>query len=200
MRVIFTINNVFMRFYLKQILIVFIVVFVAKLGFGQENEEKKQIIRRNGFYNTYDTTMLECGIRSNEHYTTKDIVAFLDDNKIFYNAKIGTHGMPDFNSPFIKFHASKLVGDYNIIRDSIYAKIPTQFAGNGERVIYRTAYYKGFIKNQDTILGWKMCPPYPKVNMRLNKYLKTDTSSKLLYFIKYEKVVDLRKHIDNVSE
>lgn len=58
------------------------------------------------------------------------------------------------------------------------------------------ANYIGHIKNADTILNWKMVPPYPNVNIQWNDYFKTDTAPKLMYFIKNDEIKKLQDIAD----
>jgi hypothetical protein len=153
-------------------------------------------IRLDGFYNTFDTSFsVNCGKRAYERYTTKDIVVFLRDNQVFYNGRMGSYSMPDFQNGYLQREGPKMIGTYRIKGDSLYATIPTQFLLHAQRYEYFSAHYVGFIKNEDTILSWKMVPPYPKIKLKFNEFFHVDTTPKMLYFVKYDKVKELEQYM-----
>ncbi|MEO6189062.1 MAG: hypothetical protein ABIO44_00570, partial [Saprospiraceae bacterium] len=47
------------------------------------------------------------------------------------------------------------------------------------------ANFKGYIKNRDTIIDWKMVAPFPKkVNLKWNEIFTQNKLPKTLYFMK----------------
>ena len=84
------------------------------------------------------------------------------------------------------------VGDYVIQHDTILAKLPIMFYGTGMIPKIYESYFQGEIKNQDTIANWRMIPPFPKANKKLNedgfKYFKKPHQ---LYFIESKELLGL---------
>lgn len=150
----------------------------------------------DGLYNTYDTSRMNCGDKTSEHYTTYHFLIFLKGETIFYTNILGTLDNAPFKREFYKRFKPDELGSYKIVGDSLYATIPSYFALSGMRLRLFDAHYAGYIKNSDTIVGWKMIPPYPKVKPRLNDYFKTDTAPKMLYFIKNDAVNALEEIAD----
>lgn len=178
----------------KNSIFAIIVLFII-LAFSEDVPEDRNI-RFDGFYNTYDTTMSpNCGKRAYELYASKDIVVFLQQNRVLYNGRMGSYSMPDFNDISFKREASQMIGTYHIKGDSIYAIIPTTYLLHAQRYEYFTAYYVGYLKNNDTVIGWKMVPPFPKIKLKHNDFFHYDTTPKMLYFIKYDKVSELQQYV-----
>lgn len=182
-------------------------------------------LRKDGFYNTYDTSFIftyptpkksdttlekisaflrKIGLarldtfkpsldnrRMNEMCQTIDMLIFLDEERVCYDHNKCYSGMPDFQCEFFTHDAKKVTGHYKIVGDSIYADVTTRFRKNGYKNEYLQTHYSGYIKNRDTILGWKIVPPYPKVSVRFNNDYVKDTAPKTLYFVKYERVAEV---------
>jgi len=59
-------------------------------------------------------------------------------------------------------------GAYRLSHDTIDCYVFTGFAGVSRSVRTFIAHYTGLLKHGDTITGWRMIPPYPKVRTDLN--------------------------------
>ncbi len=161
--------------------------------FGQidkKNSAQKKI-KHGGIYNTYDTTLLPCGVKRSILYKTDHFIVFLQKSRIYRNGLVSQSNI-FFKDDYYKQNVdSNRLGKYKIKDDTIHAIIPTSFALRGMRMKYFDAYFQGYIKNADTILDWKMVPPYPKVNPKFNDYFTYELTPKLLYFIKNNAVIYL---------
>lgn len=193
-----------MKIYTSYILAIFICAGICwsniqavNIKDNDTNHNDTSGIRFDGLYNTFDTSMLHCGKRAYEQYTTSNSIVFLMNNNMFHNSRLVSYGMPSVYNESIERRGSKSIGKYKIIGDSIYATIPTQFARANERVIFKDANYSGYIKNKDTILGWRIVPPYPDIKLKYNRNFAYDTMPKMIYFIKYDKVRELERFVTN---
>lgn len=153
-------------------------------------EDDTSMLRFDGIYSDYDT------VSSPDDHTQKiigtEFVAFLKDSHIFYSGE-GVSGIyPDFQG-FFKTNGPNLTGTYHISNDTLYATISTLFFKRGMRFTFLDANYVGYIKNKDTISAWKMVPPYPKMNLRLNEHFENFTRPRDLHFVKYEQVKELEE-------
>src|SRR5690606_5985067 len=135
-----------------------------------------------------------------EHYVTYHSLVFLRNNRTFYFSRAGTRDNRPFKKDFYNNSMLKESGTYKIIEDSIHATISTMFFAAGNRLIYLKANYIGYMKNRDTILGWKMIPPYPKIKLRFNEFFPEDTTAKMLYFIKNDAVGALEEIANKKDE
>jgi hypothetical protein len=146
----------------------------------------------DGFYSSHDTSLMACEKKANELYKVVNPIIFMATGRVFYDNHGVSYGLPDFN---VEYYQHRGVGDYYIINDSVFAKIPSAFAIGGMRMRLFEANYIGYIKNKDTIIGWKMVAPYPNVKSKLNNYFIRDTTPKTLYFIKYDGVKYINHHM-----
>lgn len=148
------------------------------------------IIRYDGMYNVYDTSILNSGYKANEKFTTINEVVFLKNGTIFRNGGNSIDSLIFGNDMWILIgtELKHSLGEYLIIGDSIYAYTPFQMSIGGGRFKPFNANFSGYIKNKDTILNWRMVPPYPDVDPKLNNYFVNDTTPRTLYFIKNDAV------------
>ena len=144
-------------------------------------------IRFNGIYNTYDTSLTHRGDRSNEISVTDVFIVFIKKNKIFRDGCCTIDSIA-FQPEFYKRLDSAWIGTYMIKRDSIFAYIPTGLYKYGGMTRTLNANYSGYIKNRDTIIDWKMVPPFPDVNPKANGNFIYHTTPRMLYFIKNDAV------------
>ena len=152
------------------------------------------LIRYDGLYNAYDTSIFHSGERLNEILVTDGEVIFFKNGKVI-NFTSGIEDSAALDPKFYKRFSSKKLGKYTTKDDSIFVYAPISLFIWGMRLRLYYAHYSGYIKNRDTILNWKMIPPYPDVNLRLNDYLKEYTTPKMLYFIK----TDAIRSLDSIS-
>ncbi len=145
-------------------------------------------IRFDGIYNTLDTSILLSGKKASEHYTSNCLAVFTKNNQAI--RIIGATVDNSFKEcAFYKKIKKEQIGEYYVKGDSIYACIPTTFVLPGMRYRLYRAFFRGFIKNKDTIINWQMMPPYP---VKLSKFVRERNTWLLepqsLYFIKVEAV------------
>jgi hypothetical protein len=157
-------------------------------------------IRYDGFYNKLDTTIInyECeakGKRYNEIYSSIDLIVFNNKKNIYINGG-GTIGKEpstcDYYSGIIDWHKNHNqdpFGSYRIKNDSIYAYVPITLKTWGMIPRIVKCNYRGYIKNRDTIVDWKIIPPYPKGTSKFILENNKDLfQSQTLYFVKTDAV------------
>jgi hypothetical protein len=140
-------------------------------------------IRFDGFYNIYDTTLTHSGNKRNEEYVSDHLVVFTKEDRIFRSSGVSVDSIA-FSADYYRNLKPTYFGDYSIRGDSVFAHTPIELFIRGGRLKPFSAYFSGYIKNKDTILNWKMVPPYPDVKPKWNQYFINDTTPKMLYFIK----------------
>lgn len=156
-------------------------------------------IRFDGFYNTLDTVKItyNCdakGKTGNQIYTSINQV-ILYNNNIY----VSPGGTVD-DSPFMcehykwvadwnKEHKEEFFGSYTIKNDSIYAYLPVTIKTWGMISRKVKCNYRGYIKNKDTIVDWKIISPYPK---GMSKFIRENNKDlfepQTLYFVKTDAV------------
>ena len=143
-------------------------------------------LRDDGMYNVYDTTKLHNGNKVNDEFTTSREVVFLKNGKIFKSGGYSIDSLIYKDEYWVRLSTEyiNLWGNYRIINDSIYAYSPFSLSIGGGRFKPFYANFIGYVKNKDTILNWRMVPPYPDVDPEINNYFINDTTPQLLYFIK----------------
>ena len=148
-------------------------------------------LRYDGMYNVFDTSfVLLTGDISDKVYVTTREVVFLKSGKIHRNGGVNLDSLIFGNDMWILIgtELKHSLGEYLIIGDSIYAYTPSRMSLGGGRFKSFNANFSGYIKNKDTILNWRMIPPYPDVDPTLNNYFVNDTTPRTLYFIKNDAV------------
>lgn len=158
---------------------------------GQEDTGK---LRFDGLYSTYANEGL-CGPQHNLPFKALNYFVLLDNKKIYYNARGGACDSPDFLDYSFEHWACKMVGTYTVHNDTMYANIPVIFSHPCRAVKLATTHYKGYVKNADTVVGWRMVPPYPKLKEKYKSYFVEDTIPKLMYFLKNNSIVTLENQI-----
>jgi hypothetical protein len=147
-------------------------------------------IRIDGMYNTLDTTLLSNGKRLSDHNTTIGFIVFKKDQSIFRDNGGNIDSLP-FTCEYYKQYNRKARGQYEIKGDSVIAYLPATFIVWGMRFKTYNAWFKGYIRNRDTITGWHVVPPYPK---KIGKWsLKLENNQVIftphtIYFIKTDAV------------
>lgn len=193
---------------MKKIIILFVLIY---LSCGQIKHSKPLNIisdsnafdtikiRFDGFYNVLDTIKItyNCpakGKTGNEIYTSISQVIFYNNN--IYMSPGGTVD----NSPFMceyyksiikwhKDHKEDLFGNYLIKKDSIYAYLAVTLKTWGMISKTLKCNYRGYIKNKDTIVDWKIIPPYPKGTSKFVLENNKDLfKPQTLYFVKTDAV------------
>lgn len=150
-------------------------------------------IRFDGFYNTYDTSLNNNGCNRNDVYTSDHLVIFTKEDRIFRMDGVSIDSIV-FTEDYYRNLKPKNIGNYWINGDSIFALVPTALFVRGGRLKLFNAYFSGVIKNKDTLINWKMIPPYPDVKPKWNQYFVSDTTPRMLYFIKTESV----RYLDSI--
>lgn len=173
--------------------IILFTFFILVGGQTISSSKPKQIaIRTDGLYSTYDTSSSRCG-KAHDIYKVVHEIVFLNDSDIFYNSRMVSYSLPNYYYRFYELSAALRIGKYKIVGDSVFANIPTQFYKRGNIIKYANANYSGYIKNRDTIVGWRIVPPYPDINMKFNDdVFPSDTTPKMIYFVKHDGVKDLQ--------
>lgn len=161
-------------------------------------------IRFDGYYNTLDTLVVkdkrrsDYGKSNSQLYKTIHLKIFGKNKKQFIsfdNTKDNSALTCEFYNK--EFDRYKLYGikcpKFTIKNDSIYSydiDLITVSAGQRVPVGFN---YRGFVKNRDTIIDWKIIPPYPK---DLTKFVlevnKDFFKPKTLYFVKTDAVKCLK--------
>jgi hypothetical protein len=90
-------------------------------------------------------------------------------------------------------------GVYNISLDTISAIIFTPYTGGvlGGKKLYES-HFQGIIKSRDSILQWRLVPPYPTVNLKAgeNEWLIENAKKPINLFFKnvpVDKIIDPKK-------
>lgn len=151
-------------------------------------------IRFDGFYNTYDTSLTFSGSNRNEIYTSDYFVVFTSKNHIYRSGGVTIDSIP-FTQDYYRNLKPKNIGNYWISGDSLCALVPIALFVRGGRLKLFNAHFSGEIKNKDTIINWKMIPPYPDVKPKWNQYFISDTTPRMLYFLKTEAV----RYLDSIK-
>jgi len=134
------------------------------------------------------------GYYSSSKNAIENFIVFFESGKVFCKSHSQLADSPKFTEAYFVDFAPLPTGRYRVVNDTIYATIPTSFYVNGMRSKQLNAHYVGHI-NDTSIDSWRMVPPYPKINFKLNQEFSADTTSKPLYFVKYDKVIELKKLI-----
>lgn len=142
-------------------------------------------LRTDGLYSTYDTSVMKSGVRKSDHYRIYAPIYILKGGNAIYLNAGGDKGTSLASITYFQNLKSfkNIVGTYTIENIKIKASLPIQLYVWGMRLKTFTAHFEGTIKNRDTILDWKMVPPYPKAPKKFNNDFKELLKPKLLYFI-----------------
>lgn len=161
-------------------------MFICKAKINKfENANK---LKYNGIYNTLDTQILACGQRADKRYTTNSFAFFTRNNRVF--REIGVNIDNSFREcEYFRKIQKENYGKYYIQGDSIFARLPTTIILRGMRYKTFVANFSGCIKNSDTIISWKLVPPYPvKFTKFVKEHNKTIIEPQILYFIENNSV------------
>lgn len=157
-------------------------------------------VRFDGYYNKLDTTIITFdseakGKKYNEIYSSNDLVVFNSKKDVYINGGGTKHNGPltcEYYNKIVNWHKkqkSEIFGNYTIKNDSIYAYVPVTIKTWGMISRIRKFNYRGYIKNRDTILDWKIILPYPKGTSKFIIENNKDLfNPQTLYFVKTEAV------------
>jgi hypothetical protein len=153
------------------------------------------ILRRDGIYNTYDTTKAPCGLTNNELYVSYSPLLIVNNNCAMYLFFVGAHDNAQLHLkyyysnkyPIIKY----AVGSINMSDVIITATLPIDLYMADMRLKEFQVHFEGTIKNKDTILNWHMIPPYPRAPRQSNHNFKHLIAPKLMYFIESKELLGL---------
>jgi len=139
------------------------------------------LLKFNAFYSFYDTTKDNDGIPYFNRY--KYITPFLfGKNGEFYQFPFSTNDSK-YLSEKIKTSNTLDSGKYTVRGNEVIIEGYFTFYGWGMRLKKYKAIYQGTIIDEGKGILIKIIPPYPKINMRLNNYLKPDIAGKI-YLLK----------------
>jgi hypothetical protein len=150
-------------------------------------------LRCDGLYNTFDTSMMRCGEKTNQHYITYNSLIFVNNNNVIYSYGGGSLDNTQLSINFYSNPKNLLnsIGDYSLKVDTVKATIPIGLFVWGMRVKTFLASFQGIVKNRDTIIDWHMIHPYPTANPKFNNGFIDLTTPKLLYFIESKELLSL---------
>ncbi|MBL7712748.1 MAG: hypothetical protein JNL13_09800 [Chitinophagaceae bacterium] len=74
-------------------------------------------------------------------------------------------------------------GKFNVEKNIIKVHFCYQFFSTGLKLKYFDAYFEGIIRDETTIINWRMVAPYPNVNKRLNDNYEDLKIGKTLKFV-----------------
>lgn len=173
---------------------------IGKVAFDSLIRESRVLPRYDGLYNLYDTSKMQCGVSLPEHYLIYYPIVFLNDTLGQWENYLA---YVNYDPLTIEYYHQKgwyfesKVGSYIVFDDTISAKLPITLYGGGKRPMTYEAYFQGFLLNRDTITGWKMIPPYPKANKRLNDDFSFLKTPHMLYFIESQELLGLDSLYNN---
>lgn len=150
-------------------------------------------LRTDGLYSTYDTSRMPCGERRMEHYKIFSPIYILNDSNAVYLSGGGDMGTSLSSITYFQNLKSfqNIVGTFSIQEEKIKASLPVELYVWGMRLKKFIAHFEGTIKSRDTILDWKMVPPYPKAPKKFNNDFKELLKPKLLYFMESKELSGL---------
>lgn len=150
-------------------------------------------LRTDGLYSTSDTSMLQAKTRRCDPYNIYSPIYILNDSNAVYLYGGGDRGTLLSSLSYFQSLKSfkKLAGVIQVNDVKIKARLPIELYVWGMRLKTFTAHFEGTIKNRDTILDWKMVPPYPKAPKKFNNDFKELLKPKLLYFIESKELSGL---------
>lgn len=163
----------------------------SKKDFYQFDSTK---IRFDGYYSAYDSFSKNSFINTNPPCISLYPLVFIKKNRLFFLGTCVTYDAFQ-RCDFYKKIKTNYIGNFVIKGDSIFAYTPTEFNVWGMRGKPYYTNYSGYLKNSDTIINWRMIPPYPNVDLRFNECFYNDTIPRKLSFIKTDAV----KCLDSLS-
>ena len=173
---------------------------IQQISFIETNELDTTKIRFNGYYHLIeDTVVYTNGYKyifksdktSNLRIFNKNKYLYFNSGKINEYSPLTCEYYKKENNRYKKYEIK--YPKYTIKNDSLYTYHSILITvGAGQRVpVY--CNFRGFVKNKDTIIDWKVIPPYPKdfteFVIENNKHL---FKSHTLYFIKTDAVKCLK--------
>ena len=142
------------------------------------NKEAVSGVRFDGVYSFYDTSVNYCGTRiADQSEYASPIFFFANGLFIGYNGSTSDSKflVQDVqNSVLTKRHHILDVAAFEVRNDTIKATGSFVMSTSGNTIRHFIAHFRGILKSPDTIVNWRMVPPYPKISWRLNDldYLK----------------------------
>ncbi len=163
--------------------------------FGQQSSVVNVDLRHDGLYTLHDTSLMECGVKVNDHYKIYSPLLIINDTALRWGNYVGYFdNQPmtfEFYEQFLGKHFESRVGKYLLRNDTLLAKIPIILYGRGRRQEIYEAYFEGIVKNRDTILSWQMIPPYPQANEKWNDGFQFLKTPHMLCFVESEELLDI---------
>lgn len=154
-------------------------------------------IRYNGYYNKIvDSLYTFDGLKySVPRKLANELIVFNKNKNIFIDANESTSDSSSFNCKYYKETHDRYnrygikYPKFTIKNDSIYTYHGILITvGAGQRVPVN-CNFRGYIKNRDTIIDWKIIPPYPKDFTKFVKEINKDLFEPYtLYFVKTDAV------------
>lgn len=141
-------------------------------------------IRFDGFYSGIDTT--------DHYYTSIQQTIFNKEGRVFISG-FNTINECVYTCDYYKFIKNKdeKMGYFTFKNNEIHAYLPVNIFTSGMAFKKYYSYFKGSIKNKDTITDWKMVKPYPTIVDDWVLELPNNQSlfkPKTMHFIKTEAV------------
>ena len=178
----------------------------GECGCVQVSKSTPLLLRTDGLYSVYDTTPTVTGAKPMGYLKiinpiqviNQDIMNYASGSYISYSPLKLTHYTSLFSraSKHKWFHRLKLERNYYIVDSFLHLCRPYVFTVRGGGQKHYIAHFQGEIKNRDTIINWRMVPPFPTIansknGQRYNNGFKTELKPKLLYFIQSEELSKL---------
>ena len=163
------------------------------ITYKEEEHKPSVVLRSDGLYNTYDTSLMPCGERIDIHYNIYSPLYILNERNAIYLNKLGDKGTLISSLSYFKNlkYFQDIVGTISMKNTKIEATLPISLHVWGMRLKTFEAHFEGEVKNQDTIINWHMVVPYPKAPKKFNGNFKDLITPKLLYFIESKELSGL---------
>jgi len=123
-------------------------------------------------------------------YKNRCRYAFYKNNLIFCGIGVSTDSTKEAEN-FLKYGAMQTYiywwGTFKLKEDTISAIIYWPFNRHNANLYANTScHYKGILMNGDSIVDWKMIPPYPEYDKQFNAdYITVEIKPKTFYFMKF---------------
>ena len=119
-----------------------------------------------------------------------DLYCFYKNNLILRSIGYAIDSNTEVNQ-FVKYGVMQTYGNwwgtYSFKGDTISAIIYWPFNRHNANLYANTScHYKGILMNGDSIVDWKMIPPYPEYDKQFNAdYITVEIKPKTFYFMKF---------------
>lgn len=175
---------------MKNIISIFIFLLSYSFADGQEinKNDSLRFVFKDGYF--IDTLLLkEYNLSSNNiNFLKSSIHIFFNDN----NVMLCNLGISDTDSTNFEYITQRILlknfygiswGKFKIENNLIKVHFYYQFFVCGLKMKYFETYFEGIIRDENTIVNWRMVAPYPNVNKRLNENFEYLKMSKILKFV-----------------